>query len=95
MVMQPGRIMLAVLLRFLWKVRFHHVDTLIMEDIVCLYLLDKAKQVNDALASVSSDGVSRRVVGASAAAIVAERPPPERIAEDDKLEDDFDATAVE
>ena len=92
--------MIGVLIRFLWRVRFQHVDGLVMEDVVCLYLLDKAKQLNDALGNVTSDPkgtntAADATVGVPACVAVPEHEELEVEAKEAQPEPKVDVTAID
>lgn len=50
--------MATVLCKFLWRLRLKHMEVLIMEDVICTHLLDRAKKLSDALTSLTSDAAA-------------------------------------
>ena len=55
-VMQPLRSMLVTLVKFMWALRKENVETVIMQDITSMLLMEKARQLSEALSRLSSDG---------------------------------------
>ena len=54
LVIQPAREMVTVLSKFLWGVRVHAVDKLMISDVMCTQLLEKA---HDVILALADDGV--------------------------------------
>ena len=42
-------------MKLLWKLRLREIEVLVMEDVTCMFLLEKAKRLHDALSLLTSD----------------------------------------
>ena len=50
------RSMHSILVKFMWALRKENVETVVMQDITSMLLMEKARQLNEALSRLSSDG---------------------------------------